>query len=536
MKKIIKALNYFKDINTAYKLSNESIENNLKEILNAKVCTPIIGKFSTGKSALVNTVLGYSRKILPEDITPETAVPAEILYDDMEDNIAIISNDGEHRQIDVSEYRNIELDANKTKCVRLKLRNSFLEEIPDVMIVDMPGFESGYEVHNKAIDNYLPQSLAYIVAFPADDMIVRSSVGNILKELCIHDMPICVVITKYDKKNEDFDITLKKLKENLKRFIGEREVTYCVTTSFTGDADELKEFLRNIQSKSQDILANKFKDCVLNAANITENYLNTIIKNSGLSESELDEKEESLEKQMKEMNEKFSKEKEDFDAQMSSCVEEVKADVKIAVEAEESTYIAMAMNNQCINDQLNTTIRNAITTSIKKHFIPKVERYLKRVANCLNDDAFSDINFSFNINIEKMSKGITSTAVAFATATLLGGPILGVIVAGITALVNKIKGDKKREEIKDRIRMQLRSELYPKVLSEVGNGVQIALTKQLKIINTHIDEEISAQKDTLEKAMNDIRKQQADEKSRRDNLLIDAEEDLHRIEAIKNDL
>ena len=72
MEKIIKALEELKEINNAYELPTEEIVNLEKDIENAKVCTPIIGKFSSGKSALVNTLLGYNKqKILKEDITPE---------------------------------------------------------------------------------------------------------------------------------------------------------------------------------------------------------------------------------------------------------------------------------------------------------------------------------------------------------------------------------------------------------------------------------------------------------------------------------
>ena len=212
MEKVMSALDELKRINAAYGISTESIENLQDEMNRAKVCTPIIGKFSSGKSALVNTILGYSNKLLKEDITPETAVPTEIVYADIEDKITIVRNDGAYKFISVDEYREFKADATTVRKTILQLRNSFLKKIPDVMLVDMPGFESGFEVHNKAIDNYLPQSLAYIVAFPADDLIVRSSVGNILKELCLYDMPLCIVITKYDKKNDDFELTFEKMK------------------------------------------------------------------------------------------------------------------------------------------------------------------------------------------------------------------------------------------------------------------------------------------------------------------------------------
>lgn len=536
MDSIIKALNDLYKINAAYSLSNETIEKLLSETESAEVCTPVIGKFSSGKSALLNTLLGYSRKMLKENITPETAVPTEITYSPDEDSVSVIRNDGAYKNISVADFRQLEVDANTIRCTRLNLRNSFLGEIPDVMLVDMPGFESGFEVHNRAIDSYLPLSLAYIIAFPADDMIVRSSVGNILKELCLHEMPICIAITKYDKRNDEFDETFAVMKESLKRFIGERKVTYCITSSYSGDADELEEFLRDIQERSQEILANKFRNAVLSSAGATETYLKTILKSSEMSESELDEQEDKLGKQLDSLNSRFAKEKEDFDLQISECVEEIKADVLIALEAEESSFVAMAMNNQSINDRLNMVVRNAVTASVKKRFIPKVEKYLKRVANCINGESIGDVQIAFNFNTEEVGKGLVSTAVAAAAAIIVAGPIIGGIIAGIIAFTNKIKGDKKREEIKGQIRMKLNSEVYPQVLKEVGNGIEIAITKQLKLINTSIKDEIMAQRTALEKAMDDVRKKMSNERERKENLAIDIRADLERIQLLKNEI
>lgn len=536
MEKITKALGELQKINNAYSLSNDTVEKLMQETETAKVCTPIIGKFSSGKSALLNTILGYSRKILKEDITPETAVPAEISYSPDEDSISIVRNDGTCQQVTVSEYRELDVDANSVCCTRLNLKNSFLEEIPDVMLVDMPGFESGFEVHNQAIDNYLPLSLAYIIAFPADDMILRSSVGNILKELCLHDMPICIAITKYDKRNDDFEETFAAMKESLKRFIGSREVTYCITSSYSGDAEELEEFLRGIQERSQEILAGKFRNAVLSAADAAENYLRTTLKSSEMSESELNEQETRLSRQLDSLNAQFSKEKDNFDLQISECVEEIKADVQIALEAEESSFVAMAMNNQSINDRINMVVRSAVTTSVKKRFIPKVEKYLKRVANCMNGEAVGDVHISFSFNTEDVEKGVVSATVAAAAAIIVAGPLIGGIIAGLIAFVNIIKGDKKREELKNQIRMKLNSEVYPQVLKEVGNGIEISITKQIKLINTSIEDEIMTQRAALEKALEDVHNKRSAERNRKENLAIDIKADLERIETIRKEI
>lgn len=533
MKEINAALEELKNINTSYGIDIDGISRLQAEMSAAKVCTPIIGKFSSGKSALVNTLLGYSKRILREDITPETAIPAEIVYTDSEDSITVIKNDGTYKQLNVDEYRTYEADANTVKSARIELRNSFLEKIPDVMIVDMPGFESGFEVHNKAIDNYLPQSLAYIIAIPADDMIVRSSVGNILKELCLHDMPLCVVITKYDKRNDDFEVTFQKMKESLKRFVGDREITYCKTSSFTGEAEELEEFLIKIQDESQDILALKYKKQAFSLVENTRNYLITTLKGSNLSESELDEKEEKLQRQKSSLEGKFSKEKEDFDAEVEDCIEEIKSDVQSALKAEESTFVAMILNNQKINEQLNSVVRNAVTVSIKKRFIPRVEKYLKRIEKVFKSESVGDINFSFVFDTYKISKGMTSCIVAgVATALVSGLGLLGLLTGFLVKKIN----DKRREKAKQEISEKLNTEVFPQVLREVGENIEMEITKQVKLVNTSIEEDFSNQRETLEKAMADLRQQMKDEKTKKENLAVDINEDLERIERIENDL
>ena len=532
MEKVIAILNELKNMNSTYGISSEAVTELCKEIEMAKVCTPIIGKFSSGKSALVNTLLGYSIRILREDITPETAIPTEIVYTDSEETVTFVGNDGVDKDVSINEYRAYEADANKIKCARICLRNSFLEEIPDVMLVDMPGFESGFEVHNKAIDNYLPDSLAYIVVFPADDMIVRSSVGNILKELCLHDMPLCVVITKYDKRNDEFDVAFEKMNETLKRYIGDRDIRFCRTSSFTGDAEEVKVFLKEIQEESQKILASKYKLLTMPIVENLENYLITTMNGSKLSESELYEKEEKLHKQLSGLNSKFLSEQEEFELHISECIEEIKNDVQIAMEAEEHTLVAMAMNNQEVNNHLNSIVRNAVTVSLKKRFFPIVERYLKKVSKVINNELVGDVHTYIAFDSEKLNKVMTNRIVSVVASLLLGGPILGFIVS----IFMKIRSDKKREEAKQEIRQKLRREVYPKVISDVGSGIEMTISKQIVQINTNIEEELKNQRNTLEKAMADLRQQINYEEGKKKNLLINIKNNLERVEEIKDEL
>jgi hypothetical protein len=540
MEKIIAALTELEQINQKYERSNDDIAKLQEEMADAKVCTPVIGKFSSGKSALVNTVLGYSRKILKEDITPETAIPAEIVYTNADEQAEIMKNDGTYERLSIEEYRNYAVDATTAKHVRIQLRNDFLSEIPDVMLVDMPGFESGFEIHNKAIDNYLPQSLAYIVTFPADDLIVRSSVGDILKELRLSDMELCVVITKYDKSNDDFEVTFEKMKESLKRYVGNRQIRYCRTSSFTGDAREFEDFLKEIQEKSKDILARKYKKMAMSEAGNIEVYLKTVLNGSQLSESQLDEQEEKLQRQLSALDSKFTKEKNDFAIEISDCIEEIKSDVQSAMEAEEPTLVTMALNNQSINERLNSVIRNTVTVSVKKHFIPKVEKYLKRVDKTISGEMIGDVHISFAYDAEQMNKDMTGNIVAVAAAALLSeilAPPLGIIAGIIIKFAGKkLAEDKKRENAKQEIRQKLRREVFPQVLNEVGNGIEKAVMKETEHVNISIEEEMNRQRENLEGAMSDLRQKIQEEKDEKQNQMLQIQADLERIEEIKDGL
>ena len=192
----------------------------------------------------------------------------------------------------------------------------------------------------------------------------------------------------------------------------------------------------------------------------------------------------------------------------------------------------MALNNQSINDQLNSVVRNAVTVSVQKRFIPKVEKYLKRVAKVINSESIGDVNISFTFDTDKLNKGMTGSIVAVVAGLLLGAPILGIIVG----IFMKLSGDKKREEAKQAIRQKLHSEVFPQVLKEVGNGIEMTITKQIKLVNTSIEEELTNQRNTLEKAMADLRQQMNDEKTKKENLAIDIKADLERIEGIKDGL
>ena len=537
MEHTFQVLNALKEINQTYTLSNEKIDQTLAEMQTAKICIPVIGKFSTGKSALINRLLGYSRKLLREDITPETAVPTEIVYSPDEEWAEVVRNDQSTESIEIPAYRDLSVDANKVQYIRLHLKNSFLEKIPDVMIVDMPGFESGFKVHNRAIDQYLPRSLAYMLTFPADDMILRSSIGNILKELCLHDMPICVVITKYDKCNDEFDETLQNLKANLAHYLGSQSFPICRSGKNAYGAEEVKEFLEQIQQQSQQILAKKFCTSAMSALDTTEQYLRTALSSQNLTESELAEQEETLRQQMNELGTRVSSNQKELNDQLDDCIDLICANVVDNVRKEENTLIVMVLNRQDINERLNLIVRESLTREVQQRLLPKIESYVKKITHQLNSNHFGDINISFHMDLEEIKKNVVSTVVAsVAVAFLTSLPLIGAIVAGALTLINKLAGEKKREEQKNQIRQDFAQRLYPQISQDVRTSLKTEVSRQIYAIEQSINEEITTQTNALQQALEDVRCKQQEENQKKADNCMQLNSDLQKISQLRAEL
>ena len=536
MIRIQRALEMIEAVNEHYSLNNKDINVLFFEIRDAKVCMPIIGKFSAGKSALLNSLLNYGGKLLKEDVTPETAVPTELVFSE-EDKVEVLTKDNDCYTIDsLKEYRKKDFEVESVKSVRLYLNNQYLKTIPKVMLVDMPGFESGYDVHNQAIDEYLPKSLAYLIAFPADDMIMRSSIGNILKEICLRNMKIGIAITKCDKKNEGYDAALLHLKQSLKKYIGEREIKICQTSSRDKEMEELKAFLCEIQENAEEILYQKYKQKVLLQSETTKNYLTAILKNSEMTESELEEEKLKLEQSMGELLDKFQKEKAKFENKIENSASNIKADIHAALEGKREELVAMIMNNQDIKEGLNLTIRNAVTSSMQERFLPNVEHYLSNVTSDVMRNISLPVNVPLAINPKAVSENVISSAVATTAAVMLGGPIIGGVIAGILFFMNQKSQEKKREEQERKISTKLARDVFPKVLSEVEDILVSSIEEQIAQVNKTIEEDITRQRSVLEKAIEDVKERIVKEKEKKNSLIQSVKEDLEKLEKMEKEL
>lgn len=168
---------YISNINDAYKVALSAVTNDSaiarisaakESILNriqndAFVKVPFVGDFSAGKSSLLNAFLDR-QELLPTDITPETAVSYELWYAE-DEMLELWKNNSLAGTYKIEEIK--KLNVSPGNIVKVYLNNGKIKDLNQrgIVLVDMPGVDSGIEAHTSAILNYItfPCIFRYII-------------------------------------------------------------------------------------------------------------------------------------------------------------------------------------------------------------------------------------------------------------------------------------------------------------------------------------------------------------------------------------
>lgn len=515
-----------------YGLAVTSIENYIKDTEHFQVVTPLIGEFSTGKSSLINTLLG--RKLLGEGIEPKTAVPTEICYGSQEQAV-IYAKDGNRKTVSLEDFKNMELSIEEVKKVQLHIAAPFLKEIDSVKIVDMPGYNSGIELHNRAIDDYLPNSQAYMLTFQARTPTIQEDMANFLKELKLHEVPVYPIITKSKSVLEqELNDCVEHIKADAKRYLGLSDVNIGVTNAKGKDKDIefFKESLRDIAKQSMEIFA---KDMELHLAKEGKDlaiYLQTSLKQTDLTPSELEAEIDSAQHNLKSLKDKLENLKNEFNRQLDTCVSNIKGSLASSLDGVAPELENMLVNGLDIREKLNMVLREAIITAIHEHFDPVYQRYIEKISDTIKVGLSFDSSLQLSeiqVQTDTMLKETLKKAIPVilsAIGLILSGPVGALIAAAVGILVELGFVKKQQHDKNELAHKKIYGEVIPQVTNKAMEQVQSTLFSQADNLNKEIGREVQQQVEAQEKALEDIKKRYSEEQEQKNQTIQDMQADL----------
>ena len=249
--------------------------NDLKEaVVNVELLVPVVGAFSAGKSSLLNSFLG--KKYLSVDVSPETALATELRYS-QEEYIQVVKNDGSLERFNIEEAESLKARASEFRFARYFINQQELKDIEPIILVDMPGFESPLDSHNKAILEYIERGVFFIVLQDIQNGNLTKTILNRLEEIRIYQRDFALFLSKANlMPPEDVTKISNKFEEQLYEYFGVEKTIYPVDDN---GGESLQTIVKQINPNAiivnlfQDILKDKFSD-IKQAINTSIHALN----------------------------------------------------------------------------------------------------------------------------------------------------------------------------------------------------------------------------------------------------------------------
>ena len=193
----------------------------LKQLLNARQASsfyvPFMGQFSTGKSYLINSLLG--QPILPVGTLETTSALTKIFHGD--GKAEYLTVDGARHVINVEDLQHIrqnaaEFDYENIKEIQLQIENELLQR--GLIIVDTPGLNTIIKRHEEFTYEILPAAGAVVYVM---DKFLTAKDWEILQDVLSRDIPIALVRTQIDKIFDSGDSSIDEVMAEDRRQIAE---------------------------------------------------------------------------------------------------------------------------------------------------------------------------------------------------------------------------------------------------------------------------------------------------------------------------
>jgi GTPase SAR1 family protein len=523
-----------------YQLPNQQLLTTIDKVNTYKVVTPLVGGFSSGKSSLINTIL--NNKILAVEIDPATALPTEITYHSMEQFTVFGASDS--KRLTKSEFQQLSIEASKMERVRVELNHPFLQEIEHVMIVDMPGLDSGIDAHNRAIDDYLTNSLAYIITVDAELGTIRESTLLFLQELKLYEQkPVLIAITKCDSKTDDEIAQIERdVRDKVQHILKISDAKVVLVSSVDGKTEQVKEFLQFIQQQAEEIFVRHYQPRVAQELQQMQKYLQTRIDRQDSNEDELAEEEHTQNEKFAKAEEKFRQEKERFHSQVGRCQDAILNRVRSKLHNAAESLARDLIKQRDVRSQVNQIVRQAIHEGVRSDFEPELQKYFQRINDLVEMDHTPEQVFQIDQNAEQMNIMLKDLAlrsiplIMAAIGGVLAGPIGAVVGGVLTFIVERLCAHQMEEEKKRNALEKVHNELIPQIISQSSGSIQDAINRTVNEVNEKVEANMERQRETHAKTIEALREQRQMQQAQLAKVLDSLAHDINLVQELSTQL
>jgi len=523
---------------TRIELSSNVIDslhlNDLKTAVeDAELLIPVVGAFSSGKSTLLNSFLGY--KYLPVDITPVTALATEIRYAENE-RIEAVKKDGTFDRFALDEIGSISAEASTYKFMRVFIANQDIFDIQPLILVDMPGFQSPLDLHNQAIMEYIDKGVHYIVLTSAKDGTITGRMAAQLVDIQEYDRDFDFFLSKTDLyPTEKIEKVKAVLQNSIKTSLGLDKTVFLIDNK---SGKTLQIVLSRIDPEL--LFTNLFSADLKDSYHSVKESINTlnVSLKRGKEENEeaILELKQSIEKVKEERDRLLLEAKEKYsDVESNRIIEKVGKAVSDSVES--LVGVTMSQGKEALSSSVSEIVQHALIVNVNEamseignEIIGSISTNLSSLRDvntevALPDEYIEKITSSSRLMLSTAQRGMEgflstqstsgkmfkSITTVLAITTGVVGPIIEVVIVFLPEIIKLFKGifgGDPKEKQREQIRTAILTQMVPEIKGKLRKRLPVIFNEQvdtlINSISDKFEEDIARQKDVIDSAQTEI--------------------------------
>ena len=211
-----------------------------ERVVNPSHYVVMLGETSSGKSALINSIL--EKKIMIESVRPTTGVVAEVVVSDEEDIWSKVGKDGNITELEKDEFD--KLVVNPTSDIhRLRYKGRSKEDkFAGIRLFDTPGYGSLVDYHEDILKEFIPEGdfIVYVVSYRVglndDDYQFLKYVGEIISD----KVEVILAINMCPKDITEDNKRITEIRKNINECIHRDVETFLIESSSEKNPDAQK--------------------------------------------------------------------------------------------------------------------------------------------------------------------------------------------------------------------------------------------------------------------------------------------------------
>lgn len=500
----------------------------------------VVGGFSAGKSALLNTFLG-SEEILPENISPETAIATEIVYGDTE-KVIRVAETGTENICSLADVRNLSVKGY-TKYVYV-LKRPQLKDLHDLVLVDMPGFDSGIEAHNRALMQCIGEAAAYIFVIDITKGTVGQNSLAFLDEIKTYSHSFAFVLTKTDKMSPtDIELVRPQIQATLDSALGKKARLLVTSIRETATQEKLTQIFCSFSADT--LLLPKIGGQVMMLLQQVLDGLEAQFDAVEFNTRDIDSEIQRRQSQKTLILNKMRQEKHRLHQEMQTNVPaKVIGDAENALRNALPVLTQSAMRgNEAFSETVNNILRPVLLQSTEHHIEASFDDYMGAIASSEEQSidvadvsdkmrrtlysvqAIAEMGKSF-AKAQKYAKMYKIFSTGLAVTTSVVAPWLEFIIIFLPEIIgglNKLVGQSTEEKLQEHIERIAIPQILEKLRPEVKDALVHLEEEQIN----RLQENFALTLDSEVQALNELKAEkehrQLDMKKKKEELARDIE-------------